>query len=1039
MWMTRVSIAQPVFATMVMLALTVLGLFSYAKLGVDQMPEIEIPVISIQIEYPGASAEAVEREVTRRVDEAVSGVEGLKKIYSQAVDGYSSTWIDLNLGTDTASTMQDVRDRIGGLAAALPEGTKPAAIKRVNTENDQPLAFFSLNSDKRGLRELSLIAEQTVARRLRQVPGVAAVQVGGTQPRELRVDLRMDRLIATGVMPQQIIQSIREGNLDSAVGRLSDDVSDLGLRVDGRIQEAYRFGEIPVSSAQGTRLQVSDLAEVYESTEEPTSLARINGKPSISIAIFKQQGGNMVAAGTEVQRVAKLLQAQLPEDVRLDLIWAPSDWVKQSIDGLQKTLIEGALLTVVIVFLFLKSWRSTVITALTLPISIISAFIAVNALGFTLNFMTVMALSLCVGLLIDDAIVVRENIVRHLHMGKTHFQAAQEGTEEIGLAVFATTLAICAVFVPIAFLEGVMGAYFYPFGITVAVAVMVSLFVSFTLDPMLSSIWKDSHPDGDTLPRPLRWAVTQVDHLMAWLAKVYNQFIHWGFSEARYGLKGRLRWFSLSPRGVILWGAAGSFVAAIVLIGMAGTEFIPKTDQGYIELRLKLPVSSSLERTNEKVAQVEALVADLKEVKMVSTRIGGGSGGRNEARVGLVLKSRMERSRTQFEIETEVRERLRGIAGVEFVLGWDRPIEVAILGSNPDQLKEIAGKLKEKIAAIPGVVDPESSAQPGIPTYAIRVNELAAKEMGITSQSLAQTIRTYVFGSTASYWMAPDGEQVDVRVRLPDQDRARLEQILELPVGFTSTRQPIRLGAVARVESVDSPKRIVRQNLLRRETVTANVDGRSAGEVGAEVQKLTKSYQLPEGVRFDIGGDTQEQQEAFGQMIGAMLLAIMFIYFVIASLFRSFIQPIAIMVSLPLSLIGVAIALVSFGSTLNMFSIIGLVMLMGLVTKNSILLVDYANQQRRAGLSVKEALMVAGEVRIRPIIMTSFAMIFGMLPLSLALNEGGELQAPMGQAIIGGVITSTLLTLVVVPVIYTYLDQWTHRKRKTATIEQAQT
>ncbi|MGA1693359.1 MAG: efflux RND transporter permease subunit [Burkholderiaceae bacterium] len=1034
MWMTRVSIAQPVFATMVMLAMTVLGLFSYSKLGVDQMPEIEIPVISIQIEYPGASAEAVEREITRRVDEAVSGVEGLKKIYSQAVDGYSSTWIDLNLGTDVASTMQDVRDRIGGLSAALPEGTKPAAIKRVNTENDQPLAFFSLNSDQRGLRELSLIAEQTVARRLRQVPGVAAVQVGGTQPRELRVDLKLDRLISTGVMPQQIIQSIREGNLDSAVGRLSDDVSDLGLRVDGRIQEAYRFGSIPVSSAQGTRLQVSDLAEVYESTEEPNSLARINGKPSISIAIFKQQGGNMVAAGTEVQRVAKLLQDQLPADVKLDLIWAPSDWVKQSIDGLQKTLIEGALLTVVIVFLFLKSWRSTVITALTLPISIISAFIAVNALGFTLNFMTVMALSLCVGLLIDDAIVVRENIVRHLHMGKTHFQAAQEGTEEIGLAVFATTLAICAVFVPIAFLEGVMGAYFYPFGITVAVAVMVSLFVSFTLDPMLSSIWKDTHPDGDNLPRPLRWSVEQVDHFMAWLAKVYNQFIHWGFSEARYGLKGRLRWLSLSPRGVILWGAAGSFVAAIFLIAMAGTEFIPKTDQGYIELRLRLPVGSSLERTNEKVAQVEAVVADLKEVKMISTRIGGGSGGRNEARIGLVLKSRSERARTQFEVESEVRERLKGVAGVEFVLGWDRPIEVAILGSNPDQLKEIAGKLKDKIAAIPGVVDPESSAQPGIPTFAIQVNELAAKEMGITSQGLAQSIRTYVFGSTASYWMAPDGEQVDVRVRLPDQenDRARLEQILELPVGFTSGRQPIRLGAVATVKAVDSPKRIVRQNLLRRETVTANVEGRSAGEVGAEVQKLTKAYQLPEGVRFDIGGDTQEQQEAFGQMIGAMLLAIMFIYFVIASLFRSFIQPIAIMVSLPLSLIGVAIALVSFGSTLNMFSIIGLVMLMGLVTKNSILLVDYANQQRRAGLSVKEALMVAGEVRIRPIIMTSFAMIFGMLPLSLALNEGGELQAPMGQAIIGGVITSTLLTLVVVPVIYTYLDQWTHRKSRTA-------
>jgi multidrug efflux pump subunit AcrB len=673
---------------------------------------------------------------------------------------------------------------------------------------------------------------------------------------------------------------------------------------------------------------------------------------------------------------------------------------------------------------------------------VISSFIAVYMFGFTLNFMTMMALSLCIGLLIDDAIVVRENIVRHIHMGKDHHTAAREGTDEIGLAVMATTFALCAVFVPVAFMGGIIGKFFYPFGITVVVAVLVSLFVSFTLDPMLSSVWKDPPAARMKALPVIGHAVRATDAMLDWMHRIYEKTIRWAFSGRRYRMwfpplpayghtfhadgtrdkasPRRLRWATLTPRGVVMAVGGASFVGALALAPLVGSEFIPQTDQGFTQLAVTLPVGSSLDRTDSKVRQVEEIVLGFPEVKSLATWVGG-PGQRNKAWLNIALKDKADRKRSQREVEDAMREAIQKIPGTEAAVGFNRPVYVAILGSDSEGLAKVTTEFAEKVKKIKGVVDVEISVKPGLPAYAVRLKPDAIRELGLTSSQIATTLRTYVNGETATYWTTPTGDQVDVTLRLNQAQRERLEQLRTLPVAFAKDGTPITLDSVATIESVFNPDNIRRQNLQRREAVFAGVKDRSVGEVGDDVQKLIKETNLPPGYSFDVGGDLQQQAEAFNGLLAAMGLAVIFIYIVLASQFGSFIQPIAIMASLPLARIGVMLALLLWRSTLNVFSMIGLVMLMGLVTKNAILLVDFANQARKAGASVPDALLQAGLIRMRPIVMTTAAMVFGMLPMALAFNDGGEVQAPMGRAIIGGVLTSTLLTLVVVPVLYSYL------------------
>ena len=1011
MWFTRVSIANPVMATMAMVALCVLGLFSYAQLRVERLPDIAPPIVFVSVAWPGAAPEATETSLTRPIELALNGIAGVKMIRSNSLEGRSETVVEFRLDADLNRAVQDVRDKVAIVQPGFPRDAKVPFVSRFDGDNAQPTVVLSLIAPDRSARELSLIADQTVKKRLERSLGVARVDVGGLTVRQVRIDLDPQRLRALQLTPADVSRALARANADVPVGLVAGRRDDATVRVEGRIREARAFADVVVAQPNGSRgsvVRVWDVGTVVEREREPDSIARVDGVPGVTFRVFKQQDANIVETGEAIKAASDELSKSLPPSVELKLVFADSDWVKRSLDGVKRTLVEGALLTIAIVFLFLHSWRSTIITGLTLPISVVSAFIAVWAFGFTLNFMTMMALSLCIGLLIDDAIVVRENIVRHVALGKDHRRASIEGTEEIGLAVMATTLAICAVFVPVAFMKGIVGKFFFPFGVTVAVAVLVSLFVSFTLDPMLSSVWRD--PPGSRLARlpVIGHLMRATDRGMDVLHRLYASLIRWVF-----GGRGR-RW-------VVLGAGLLSFVVALALAGVVGTEFIPETDDSHIHLNVTLPVGTSLERGSAKLEQVEAVVRALPEVRMVSTTIGDtGNGSRHSAEIDLQLVKPRERKRSQKDLEKAIRDAIRPIPGIETRLG-NQPIYVALLGPDSAVLESEIDRLATRLRQVPGVADLNTSILPGLPAYAVRLKSDAIRELGLTPTELAASLRAYVNGDVATYWTSPDGEQVDVELRLPQGARENVAQLADLPVAYARDGTPVGLARVAEVAPVTNPLVVKRQDLQRRHAIYAGTQGRASGDVGADVKKIVEAWQLPPGYRFDVGGATKEQQEAFGGVLLALGAAVIFIYIVLASQFASFLQPIAIMASLPLALIGVMLALLVTRSTLNLFSMIGLVMLMGLVTKNAILLVDFANQGRKAGLSVPEALLQAGLVRMRPIIMTTAAMVFGMLPLALALNEGGEIQAPMGRAIIGGVITSTLLTLVVVPVLYSFL------------------
>ena len=1046
MWFTRVSINNPVFATMVMVALCVLGVFSYTQLRVERLPDISPPIVFVSVAYPGASPEAAETELTRPIELALNGIAGVKMIRSNSFESRSETVVEFDLSADMGRAVQDVRDKVSALQPVFPRDAKPPFISRFDGDNAQPTVYLALIAPDRSPRELSLLGDQVVRKRLERVAGVARVDVSGLTVRQIRIDLDPQRLRAVQLTPGEVSAALQRANADVPVGLLSGTREDALVRVEGKVRDPKAFADVVVAQRGSLVVRLGDVGTLVEREREPTSIARVDGSPSVSFQVFKQQDANIVETGDGIKLATEEMRKTLPPGVELRLVYADSEWVKDSLSGVKRTLVEGALLTVAIVFLFLHSWRSTVITGLTLPISVISAFIAVYAFGFTLNFMTMMALSLCIGLLIDDAIVVRENIVRHVHMGKDHFTAAHEGTDEIGMAVMATTFAICAVFIPVAFMKGIIGKFFFPFGVTVAVAVLVSLFVSFTLDPMLSSIWKDP-PTNKLIKLPVIGHLMRgTDRLLDLMHGAYERLIHWVFSGRRYRIwlptlrtatmlpfprNLRIGVVTITARGIVVWAALASFVIAIGLSTIVGSEFIPESDDSYIRMNVRMPVGTSLVRGSEKMSQVEAVVRAMPEVRMISTSVGDtGSGSRNSGQLTIILVKPHERKRTQKQVEEAIRQGLAPIPGADVALG-QRPIFLSLLGPDPAVLDREVTKLYDKIAKIRGITDLESSVKPGLPAYAVRIKADAARELGLTPTQLASSLRSFVNGDVATYWTAPDGQQVEVELRLPQPMRENIAQLDNLPVAYAKDGTPIALSRVADVVPVVNPEVIKRQDLQRRQAIYAGVTGRPSGDVSDEVRKLVDATVLPPGYRFDLGGQSRDQAEAFQGIALALGAAVLFIYIVLASQFGSFLQPFAIMASLPLALIGVMLALLLTGSTLNLFSMIGLVMLMGLVTKNAILLVDYANHMRKTGLNAAEALLQAGLVRMRPILMTTAAMIFGMLPMALALDEGGEIQAPMGRAIIGGVITSTLLTLIVVPVLYSYLDQlaaWAKRR-----------
>jgi HAE1 family hydrophobic/amphiphilic exporter-1 len=1046
MWFTRISIANPVMATMVMLALVVLGLFSLQRLKIDQFPDMEFPIVVVSIEYPGASPEIVETEVTRKVEESVNSIAGINQLSSRSYPGTSVVIVQFNLDIDGRRAADDVREKLSALRPTLRDEVKEPKVQRFDPTT-KPIWSLALTSPKAEIDavQLSTWGDQVLRKRLENVRGVGSVNLVGSVRREINIYLDPSRLEAAGVSADQVMAAVRTENQDLPAGNLRSRESERVIQIEARLHDPRDFAQLVVARRGGTLVRLGQVARVVDGPEELDSLALYNGQRTLALDVQKAQGENTIDVVDGLNRVVEELKAGkvVPAGAELTVVRDNSRAIRVSVNNVRRTLIEGALLTVLIVFLFLNSWRSTVITGLTLPISLIGTFLFMNAFGFSLNTVTLMAMSLCVGLLIDDAIVVRENIVRHVQMGKDAHRAALDGTAEIGLAVLATTLSIVAVFAPIGFMGGMIGKFFHEFGVTIVSAVLISMFVSFTLDPMLSSIWHDPaiHSEGAAFePRTL------YDRTLGRVTHAVNRLSH--ALEELY--QHALRW-SLKHRKSTLLIAGGIFAASVLLVPRLGTEFVPKADYSETFVTFYTPVGSSLEVTEAKARQVEALIRQRPEVKYTLATINTSQlPGKIYAQIYVRLLDRKDRQLNQDQLTTPLRQQLLQVPGITVThvgsldaASGQKPLMLSIQGSDLGELQRQTRLLLPKLQAIPGLVDLDTSAKPDQPTLAVAVRRDAAADLGLSVGNITSTLRQLVSGQTLGNWRASDDLNVDVKVRLEPQsrDEAADLQRITLVAGSNAdgSARLVRLGQVADLRPSTTATQINRRDMTREVEINANVHDRSLGEVSAEVRRVLEQHHFPPDMRWRFGGSTKDMAESFGYAVAALAMAVIFIYMILASQFRSFVQPLALMSSLPMTLIGVVLMLLAFGSTLNIFSIIGIIMLMGLVTKNAILLLDFAIRAREGKVHThdddpgqpsvpmarEDALLLAAKVRLRPILMTTLAMIFGMVPLAFAISEGSEQRAPMGQAVIGGVITSSILTLVVVPVIYCYLDDLT--------------
>jgi HAE1 family hydrophobic/amphiphilic exporter-1 len=1028
--LSGVAIRRPVFTMMIMLGLIVLGLFSYRRLSIDQFPSVDIPVVVVQTTYPGASAETIEREITERMEQAFNPVEGVDRITSQSLEGVSLVTIEFELSRNSDVASQDIRSKIETIRRDLPAGIDPPIVQKFDPAA-QPIISLAISSETTPLPQLTALADEDLRRALETVRGVGEVRLAGGLEREIRVFLQPDQMRALGVSVAEINGALQAQNLEAPAGRLEREGTETLVRVTGRITDPAQFNDIIVSNRGGAPIRLRDVATVEEGTEEERSLALVNGRRAVSLDILKISGANTVEVAEGVNAEIERIRERLPAGTELQVVRDNSITIRRSVEDVVHELVIGAILTIVIVMLFLNDWKATVITSLALPVSVISAFVLMGMLGFTLNVLTLMALSLSIGILIDDAIVVIENIVRHREMGQGYKEAAFKGTSEIQLAVLATTLSIVAVFVPVAFMGGIIGRFFFQFGLTVAWAVLVSLFVSFTLTPMLAAWWgvdphsASEHARGNILTR----GITRFNDAFDRLAERYRGVIEW----------------ALGHRKSTVAVAVAAFVGAFMLFPLIGGGFMPVSDNSEFAVQFEAPEGSSLAYTQQKAAQLESKLRTLPGVAYTYATVGAGAAGSVSAGdIYVKLTGTAERDASQQVMMERARAALAPTYGVDVAVleagglgGAQAPLSVDIRGPDVNQLQTLSADLAARMRRIPGIVDVQTSLDAPRPEFRIDVRRDVANEVGLDVSQVAATVRPFLAGQDVTRWEDPTGEERDVVVQAPPGQRLSAQDLAGLPVA-TSRRGPdgaaitVPLGDVAVLEEGTAPAQINRQRMQRVASVTAGTaGGLSVAEASAAIRARLDSMEMPAGYSVQLGGETEQLEETAGYVVEAIVLAVVLIFLILASQFESLTQPFAIMLSLPLSLIGVLLALLVTNDTLNMMSMIGVILLFGLVTKNAILLVDNANERRAHGAERFAALVDAGVVRLRPIMMTTLAMIAGMVPIALALGEGGGFRAPMARAVIGGLITSTLLTLVVVPVAYTYFDDfgsWVARK-----------
>ncbi len=1008
----NLSIRQPVLITMLMAAIIVVGLIGYTKLPVDLMPNINAPYVAVTTIYPGASPDEVQRDISQPLEEALGSLNGVKNVTSTSGENVSQILVEFNLGIVAQQAAQDVREKVAAVVGGFPSGTQDPVIQRYDPSQAPILTFAVVDqTGQMASDELRRFVDNSVKPRLDRLDGVADVNITGGLVRQININLNLDELRVRRIAPQQVVSAIQTENLNLPGGTITDNGKNVVVRTPGNFQSVGEIGDIVIANPRGVPTYLKDVATVTDGFSDIDTYSRLNGKDTIAVSIVKQSGTNTVTIADTVKGELDRMRKDYP-NLSLTLASDQSDFIKKSTEDSITDLILGGVFASLVVLFFFRDLRNTLITVAGLPIIMIGTFAVMNVLGIGLNIITLLALSLAVGLVIDDAIVVRENIFRHMERGETPKEAAQNGTNEVSLAVLAMTLTVLSVFLPVAFASGIIGIIFREFGLTIAVAVAISLFEAFTLAPMLSAYFfkqRTAKPGHEH---------TEAAGNLGWLDRNYRRLLAWALGHQK----------TSALIGLLI------FVSIFGLAKFVDVAFLPNIDNGNFTASLQMPPGTPLAQTNALAQQIEQGLKQVPEVQDVFATVGG-SGTPEKASFTIKMTSSGLLGKT----EIEVRRRFANVSGLAFsfagmtagggsgLLG--RPIQLNVNGTGSlEDLDKVSQDVLTAIATVPGLVDLERSYQPGKPEMHIVVDRQRAARVGLSTAAVGSTVRTLLNGQTASRYREP-GREADIVVRLRPDDRSRLNDILTLSIP-SSTGQIVPLQNVASFSPSTGPTTIRRVNRQPQIAIGANYVGRTQTAITNDVRARLAKVQLPPGVTVDFGGQTTLLNDSFSSLLFSMILSVVFVYMVLASQFGSFTQPFVLMLALPLSFVGAFLALVMVHFSFDMTAMIGMILLMGLVTKNSILLVDFANNLRKQGMSREQALLTAGPIRLRPILMTTLSLILGMLPVALGLGAGGSFRAPMAVAVIGGLITSTLLTLVLVPVAYSLLDRFLERFKR---------
>ena len=1018
--LTRFSVERPLALLMLILALVIMGWRGYSALKVDRYPSVNFPFVAVITTWPGASPADVEDQIIKPIEDAVAGISGVDKINSTARESVASTQIQFLENVDSNQAASDVERAVARIKATLPSDANEPTIVKADLQA-LPIMNITL-SGSQSLEELYRAANDDIKPRLLAVPGVASVDITGGLEKEIRVQADPMRMAAYEMSLPKISAALQSENVDVPAGAVTAGSSRTSVRSLGRFSNLEDIQNLVITSVP-KRVQMKDLAAVTEGHKDIEVITRLNNKETVGLSITKASDANAVETADNVRKALAIMKSVVPQGTELTIVSDDTEFTRASVNSVQTDLILAVIITGAVLLLFLHMFRSTAIVLLAVPTSLISTFLVMYALGYSLNMLTLLALALTVGILVDDSIVVLENIFRHLEMGEAPKEAAMNGRAEIGMAALAITFCDVVIYLPVAFMSGIVGQFFREYGITIAVATLFSLFISFTLTPMLASRWLtqgEEHPGGLWGKFVTLWETTYTG-----LANLYARSLDW----------------SLSHRPLIIAVAVVALFAAFAFIPLRllGVEFMPTEDDNRFTANVLMPAGTSLQATDQATRQLEEIVFALPETDKVLTQVGskggsffGGSGaGASGSTVTVILADKKARNRSVFQIVDEVRQKVKSIPEANVQLstssfmggGMGAALQVQVQGPDMNTLIDLSKQVEEVMKQVPGVADVRNVEAERSPEFQARLNRDRMNDLGISSAEVGMTLRTAIAGAQASTYKREGQSDLDITLVTNEQTRNNTSELARLPLKFSKTGAPITLGQVASIEQADGPAQIKRYNRQRTLTITGSVVGRSSGDVSRDINDaVAKKLQLPPGYRVAQVGQAEQQQSSFGSLLSALFLSILLIYMLMVALYESVVQPLAIMFSLPVAMVGAFTGLFITGNTLNIFSLLGIIMLMGLVTKNAILLVDFTDILRERGYPRHQALVEAGRLRLRPILMTTAAMVCAMIPFVLKLEAGAESRAPLAAAVMGGLISSTMLTLVLVPTVYTYLD-----------------